>query len=377
MPSLEIIIVIFGSLISVFSLFLLLIFVWKFKKNAISSSNINSSNAESLFNEKVVEMIKNLNATNQEHLDILANTNNNLLSTQIKMFLDKFDTNFNTKISNLEKSSHTNEQTLTAFKTTSQNIDDKVKKIDTHFTDMFLSNTNKGQFGEWKLEQILNKLLGDNNKLWERQKSMQIEDDGNIKTIRPDAIIFGYSNLPDMPIDSKFPTEAFKKYMLVKVSNSSNTSDVEKARKALRKDLKISIKSVAKYLNFKSNENDMNPTCALMFIPADNMLSMINTNLPEVLEDAFNNKVIMVGPTMLSYYIIQVREWQKLWSTIQQNQKLLTVIKKWFTDKNAFTTSLVKVQNVQEKLNKEFQQLIEKKWNKLINSTDEVLKHVD
>jgi len=155
--------------------------------------------------------------------------------------------------------------------------------------EILQNSKQRGALGEYFLETTLKNILPPD--LYETQYSFKD------KTI-VDAVV----KLPDglVPIDSKFSLENYNKLVLEKNADTRLIYE-----KKFKDDLKTRITETAKYI--KPREGTL--TFALMFIPSEGIYyDLLNEKIGEInsrnlLEFAYEKKVIMVSPTTLYAYL--------------------------------------------------------------------------
>ena len=149
----------------------------------------------------------------------------------------------------------------------------------------------RGIFGEIQLSNLLANVLPPDH--YQMQYSFKNGD-------KVDAVLF-YNDFI-VPIDSKFSLENYNK--MVEEENSELKKDFENE---FKKDIKNRINETAKYIRPKENTTEY----AFMFIPADglyqsllsNKVGTIEVNSKNLIEYAFNKKVMIVSPMSLFPYL--------------------------------------------------------------------------
>lgn len=143
----------------------------------------------------------------------------------------------------------------------------------------------RGSMGEESLEEILRSIFPGN--LWERQ--FPIPGAGVV-----DAAIKTTSGI--IPIDAKFPLPAFERLV-----NAENEAEAEAAQKAFKKDVKLRINEVSKYVRPETETMDF----AILFLPNENIYYEAAIRSGELSEYAKTKKVLLAGPNNM-IYILQV-----------------------------------------------------------------------
>lgn len=105
---------------------------------------------------------------------------------------------------------------------------------------------------------------------------------------RVDALIHMPGDQGDVAVDSKFPLEAWRR-----ISNAETDFDLTSAKREFARDVRVHLKAVAeKYLIFGETHD-----VALLFLPSEAVYAELHANFPEVIEDGFKLKVMVVSPT--------------------------------------------------------------------------------
>ena len=149
----------------------------------------------------------------------------------------------------------------------------------------------RGIFGEIQLNNLLANVLPPDH--YQMQYSFKNGD-------KVDAVLF-YNDFV-VPIDSKFSLENYNK--MVEEDNPEQKKDFEQE---FKKDIKNRINETAKYIRPKENTTEY----AFMFIPADglyhsllsNKVGALEVNSKNLIEYAFNKKVMIVSPMSLFPYL--------------------------------------------------------------------------
>ncbi|MBN2504181.1 MAG: DNA recombination protein RmuC [Bacilli bacterium] len=208
-----------------------------------------------------------------------------------------------------------------------QVIDEAQKKIESLSTEMIglqniLSNNQaRGSFGEFQLIQLLRSVYGDNDKIYLMQYTMK-EASGKRESVRADAVIFVPEPHNMVAIDSKFPFSSYSKLL----DNKKLTKDEEeKLIKSFGAEVKKHITDIASKYIIPGKTAEY----ALMFVPSDGILSLIHSELTNVISYAYSKKVMIVSPTTLlpllsSYYTVVLdHERSKYAAEIDHQLKLL------------------------------------------------------
>ena len=166
----------------------------------------------------------------------------------------------------------------------------------------------QGAWGEFVLKNILDSAGLREKKEYETQKSLR-DSDGNLQ--KPDVIV----HMPggrDVIIDSKVSLTSWHEY--------SNTGDETLKSNSLKKYLE-SVKIFVRDLNansysqlYKINTIDS----VLMFMPIESALMVLYSDGQKIVEEAWQKKIIIVGPSTLLYCLKAV---ENMWRVDQQTKQ--------------------------------------------------------
>ena len=146
--------------------------------------------------------------------------------------------------------------------------------------DILSNKQARGAFGEFQMESLIKDFLPPSAYDFQATLSNGTRVDCLIRLPSPPGTI---------PIDSKFPLEAYRAIQKAK-------SDAEKinANREFSKDVGLHVKAIAgKYII--PGETDW----AIMFLPSEAIFAELNSNFPNVVEDAQRRRVGFVSPSTL------------------------------------------------------------------------------
>lgn len=146
--------------------------------------------------------------------------------------------------------------------------------------DILSNKQARGAFGEFQMESLIKDFLPPSAYDFQATLSNGTRVDCLIRLPSPPGTI---------PIDSKFPLEAYRAIQMAK-------SDAEKinANRDFSKDVGLHIKAIAeKYVI--AGETDW----AIMFLPSEAIFAELNSNFPNVVEDAQRRRVGFASPSTL------------------------------------------------------------------------------
>ncbi|MDA1022821.1 MAG: DNA recombination protein RmuC [Proteobacteria bacterium] len=168
---------------------------------------------------------------------------------------------------------------LAVIDTAQKNITDLSQHV-VGLQDILSNKQARGAFGEIQLESLVKDFLPISSFEFQAQMSNGSRVDCIIKLPSPPGII---------PIDSKFPLEAYRA-----IQNASGDAEKQTANRDFARDVGIHIKSIAeKYII--ANETDW----AIMFLPSEAIFAELNSNFANIIEDAHRRRVGIVSPTTL------------------------------------------------------------------------------
>jgi len=136
---------------------------------------------------------------------------------------------------------------------------------------------------------------------------------------RPDFTIY----LPDktkINVDAKFPYAN-----IVKMSETDNEDQKKQFLKAFESDIKSKISDVStrNYINPEDNTVDF----VVVFIPNEMIFSFIYEKFPDILEQAFANKIVFAGPFSFTAILRMVRQAYDNFRYQKNVQSIITQIK--------------------------------------------------
>ncbi|MGE4379215.1 MAG: DNA recombination protein RmuC [Candidatus Izemoplasmatales bacterium] len=314
----------------------------KVNNQLITAGDIQNKNISEL-KEKMAETISLF----QEKL----NNRFNFEFKELTESIDKRMLNINEKVDQrLQKGFLNANDTFVNIAKRVEVIDEAQKNIQALSEEMIslkniLSNNQaRGSFGEYQLNQLLYSIFGDNKKLYQIQYT--IRDDN--QTVRADAVIFMPEPNGMIAIDSKFPYSSYAKLF----DNKNLLKEEEdKLITQFGSEIKKHITDIAKkYIN-----PPLTTEYALMFVPSDGILTLIHSQLKNIVDYARSKYVTIVSPTTII--------------------PLLSSFKAFIIDseRNKYT-KLIKNELI--KLSKEFTRF-ETEWQKLANNIENLKKNSD
>lgn len=143
-----------------------------------------------------------------------------------------------------------------------------------------LSNKQaRGAFGEKQMQDLIEDFLPPNAFTFQATLS-------NSK--RVDALIHMPGEQGDVAIDSKFPLESWRR-----LSEAENSVDETSAKRDFMRDVRTHVGAIAdKYLIFGETHD-----VAMLFLPSEAIYAELHANFPQLIEESFKKKVMIVSPT--------------------------------------------------------------------------------
>lgn len=176
--------------------------------------------------------------------------------------------------------------------------------------DILKNPKQRGVLGEYYLETILKNILPPSN------YKMQYAFSNNEIV---DAVVFVGERI--IPIDSKFSLENYNRIL-----GAHDSTERERFEKAFKQDLKTRIDETSKYVRPEENTMEF----AFMFIPSEgvyydlliNQVGATKTAARDLIEYAFEKKVIIVSPTSFNAYLQTVLQGLKALQIEKQAEEI-------------------------------------------------------
>lgn len=302
---------------------------------------------ENISNRLLEESRNKLSKNNEEKLNLLLKP----FSNQIEKFEKKIA---ETHISNVEQHSSLKEQIL-QINNFSKSLSDEANNL---AKAIKWDSKTQWDWGEVMLTRILETSWLEE---WENWYTIQKWYENNEwRKLKPDVII----NLPwnkHIIIDSKVSLTSYERYFNI----------WEKSNWLL--DLNWHVDSIRKHIKELSEKNYTElywldtPEFVFMFIPIEWALSLAVNNKPEILNDAWKKKIIIVSPTTLFSALKTVAS---IWGQEKITKNALEIAKEWgaLYDKFVwFMDDLEKIwkhiDDTQTSYEKAFNKLYKWRWN--------------
>ena len=198
----------------------------------------------------------------------------------------------------------------------------------------------QGIWGEVILEKVLESSgLREGEEYITQGRDLQLKSLDN-KILRPDVIV----NLPDnkhIIIDAKVSLTHYEKY--IQALNSQEDNNL------VETNLNLFIKSIQNHIanlsskQYQANEQLLTPDFVILFLPIEGAFSMALQIMPDLLMQAWNNKIIITSPTTL---LATLKTVASIWLFEKQNKNAILIAREsgLLYDKFvAFTEDLTKI----------------------------------
>lgn len=188
-----------------------------------------------------------------------------------------------------------------------KNIDDLQGQI-SKLSGILTNNQQRGAYGEWQLEMLLNSIFDASNKgiLFDTQYTLVPPKNGN-PGLKPDAVVFldGKDHKNILCIDSKFSLTGYEQ-LFQNDGPALSKEDADKAKQSFAEALKHRIDETSKYVI-----DGQTAPSALMFIPSDGIFAYVENELRDVVSYADKKHVQLVCPSIIrpllaSFHMIQI-----------------------------------------------------------------------
>ena len=249
--------------------------------------------------EKDSNRITNFQTSLTQTVSEQVKTMNEKLEKSLKEINDKVDVSLKEGFKATSESMVSLQKSLGAVEEAQKNIEDLKSDI-ASLNGILSSNQQRGRFGEWQLELLLENMFQDGK---DRLYALQYQlGDG----LKPDAVIFldGEAHHQMACIDSKFSLVGYES--LFDPSVKLSEEDEAKAKSEFKTALRQRIEETSKYIiSGKTISN------ALMFIPSDGVFAFVEKEYQDLVEFAKKKGVVMVctcilTPLLGSFRVIQI-----------------------------------------------------------------------
>ena len=171
------------------------------------------------------------------------------------------------------------QERLAVIDSAQKNITDLSRQM-VGLQDILSNKQARGAFGEFQMESIIKDFLPPS--AYEFQATLS-------NSSRVDCLVRLPGPPGNIPIDSKFPLEAFRA-----IQSAETETENKNAHRDFSRDVSIHIKNIAERYIIP-NETDW----AIMFLPSEAIFAELNSNFPNMVEDAQRRRVGITSPSTL------------------------------------------------------------------------------
>jgi DNA recombination protein RmuC len=187
-------------------------------------------------------------------------------------------------------------------------LNEKISKDAINLTNALKGeNKQQGVWGEMVLEHVLEASGLRKGHEFEREVSLKTDDN---EILRPDVVV----HLPDsrdLIIDAKTSLVAYERYV-----NASNEEEKARYLKAHFDSIRSHVKTLSKK-NYERLTEVNTLDFIFMFMPIEGALAVALEHDNSIYDNAFKNKILLVGPTTL---LVAMRAVENVWKFERQNQ---------------------------------------------------------
>ncbi|QGS52066.1 DNA recombination protein RmuC [Spiroplasma tabanidicola] len=228
-------------------------------------------------------------------------------------------------------------------------VKEKVSRLD----NLLSQNNKAGKAGEYMLERILSNIVNlkkSDNILYEAQYKM-IKKTNDNKSLIVDLFIKGDSTkFINIPVDAKFPFNAFEKLSGLDLSSE----EYKKYLNEFINDCKNRIKETEKYIS----EEDKT-VYSVMFVPSEGIFSFL-CEQTQLIDYAFKSKVIIAGPSTLTAIIYSIDNYMNLFEMISSYDKKIDILKKILKYIENYDEEMTKLFEIIKKLHDQYLEVMKK-----------------
>jgi DNA recombination protein RmuC len=166
--------------------------------------------------------------------------------------------------------------------------------------------------------------------------------------MRPDCVVFLPDNRP-LVIDAKFPLEAISAYRDAKTDDERR-----QAAARVRQDMTKHIGDIAQKYLIPGETQDM----ALMFVPSESVYAELHDGFDDVVQKAYNAKVVIVSPSLLMIAIHVIQQIQKDARMREAAGQIQAEVGRLIDDVNRMHERVLKLQNHFDQANDDVRQIV-------------------
>ena len=261
---------------------------------ALADEMQKSNDAAAKQNERNNEKLERFQSNITDSLLKKFNEVNDQISKRLDEINKKVDEKLQEGFKGTSESMAQVRERLQAIDSAQKNIENLSKDV-ISLKQVLEGNQTRGQYGEYRLDMVLNSVFGDTIGCYEEQYTMKKVYNG--EKVRADAVVFMPEPNKMICIDSKFP---FQDYSRIFETNDEN----EIAQ--LNKDFASSVKKHITDIKNKYIIEGQTAPEAIMFIPNDGVFAYIHHNLEDVVEYAREGRVILTSPSTLPSILVTI-----------------------------------------------------------------------
>ena len=187
-------------------------------------------------------------------------------------------------------------------------LNEKISKDAINLTNALKGESKQqGVWGEMVLEHVLEASGLRKGYEFEREVSLKTDDND---TLRPDVVVHLPDNR-DLIIDAKTSLVAYERYV-----NAANEEEKSAYLKAHLDSIRSHVKELSKK-NYERLKEVNTLDFIFMFMPIEGALAVALEHDNSIYDNAFKNKILLVGPTTL---LVAMRAVENVWKFERQNQ---------------------------------------------------------
>jgi DNA recombination protein RmuC len=309
-------------------------------------------------NEQLTKEFENIaNKVVYHNSKVMQEQHEEKLLAMLTPFKDKIES-FEKKVDDTHKESIKDSQSLKEqllqLKELNKSIGDEAKNLTSALKG---DKKMQGDWGEHKLERILQAAGLDKETHYKKQVNLKDEFNNNL---RPDYIIY----LPDgknLVIDSKVSLVAYEKYF-----SAENEDDIKRAALTHVKNVRDHIMQLSS-VNYAQLTGINSPDYVIMYMPIDGALGLAMTEDSELFEYALNKNIVLVSNNTL---LATLKTVSFIWRQDMQNKNAIEIARQGgalYEKFTGFVETLIAVGNkmdtAQTDYKKAMNQLTEGKGN--------------
>jgi DNA recombination protein RmuC len=303
------------------------------------------------------ENIEKVNATLENKMDSLQASNEKRLEQMQGIVDEKLQKTLETRLAQsfdlVSKQLESVQQGLGEMK----NLAADAKSLKNALTNV----KERGTYGEVRLEKLLSDILTSS------QYEMNAEIDNN-KRVEFAIKLPGNGDVPLLlPIDSKFPIEAYNRLL-----DAEDKQTIDNARKEFAKE----IRSCAKDINDKYIVPPKTTDFALMFLPTEGLYAEVVQNAALFEELRTKYRVVAVGATTLSAFLSSLQMGFKTLAIEQRSQEVWNTLRAVKSEFSTFGVMLDKAHKQLQTADKTLEEIVGKR-TKAINKTLRTVEELD